>query len=137
QVITNKGGSNFSAGQRQLICLAKAIIRNNKILVMDEATTNVDIHTDILIQETIRERLKDCTVITIAHRLNTIMDSDRILVMDAGQIMEYDHAFKLLENGEGYFSKMVEETGSTMKETLREMAKNDYQAKKTIIKNIP
>ncbi|XP_072396584.1 ATP-binding cassette sub-family C member 4-like isoform X2 [Diabrotica undecimpunctata] len=136
QLIT-KGGSNFSAGQRQLICLARAIVRNNKILVMDEATANVDMQTDTLIQETIRERFKDCTVITIAHRLNTIMDSDRILVMDAGQIIEFDHAFKLLENSKGYFSKMVDETGSTMKETLREMAKNDYEAKKKNIENIP
>ncbi|CAG9839259.1 unnamed protein product [Diabrotica balteata] len=135
QLIT-KGGSNFSAGQRQLICLARAIVRNNKILVMDEATANVDMQTDTLIQETIRERFKDCTVITIAHRLNTIMDSDRILVMDAGEMMEFDHAFKLLENSKGYFSKMVDETGLTMKQTLREMAKNDYQAKKKNIENI-
>lgn len=90
----------FSVGQRQLLCLARAILRKSKILVMDEATANVDMETDELIQSTIRSRFTDCTVITVAHRLATIMDSDRVLVLGAGRVLEYDIPFQLLAEKE-------------------------------------
>lgn len=80
-------GSNFSIGQKQLLCLARAIVKNNRIMILDEATANIDPYTDSLIQKTVRTKFINCTVFTIAHRLNTIMDSDRIFVMDAGHLV--------------------------------------------------
>ncbi|XP_066141645.1 ATP-binding cassette sub-family C member 4-like [Euwallacea fornicatus] len=119
-------GVNFSLGERQLFCLARALLRNNKILVLDEATANVDAITDGLIQKTIRRKFKQCTVITIAHRLNTIMDSDKVLVMDRGHIVEYDHPHRLLQLPEGYFTRMVMETGPAMTAQLRIVAQNAW-----------
>lgn len=124
-----EGGSNFSAGQRQLICLARAILRNNKILVLDEATANVDHKTDSLIQQTIRERFRDCTVITIAHRLNTIIDCDRVLVLDAGKLIEFDEPFKLLQNPASQFRKLVKQTGLEMASQLKRVAQETYNQK--------
>lgn len=107
------GGSNFSAGQRQLLCLARAILRNNKILILDEATANVDLETDKLIQETIREKFYDSTVITIAHRLHTVMDSDKVLVVDGGEIMEFGHPYELIQKPNGFFKRLLDQTGSS------------------------
>ncbi|XP_031628372.1 multidrug resistance-associated protein 4-like [Contarinia nasturtii] len=104
-------GANYSVGQRQLLCLARAILRKNRILVMDEATANVDPQTDALIQQTIRNKFTDCTVLTIAHRLHTIIDSDRILVMDFGKIAEFDEPHILLQNENGIFHGMVKALG--------------------------
>lgn len=118
-----QNGSNFSAGQRQLVCLARAILQHNKVLVMDEATANVDPTTDALIQITIRKKFKACTVLTIAHRLNTIMDYDKVLVMDYGQVLEFDHPYILLQNEQGHFSGMVRQTGNLMAEQLKHSAK--------------
>ncbi|XP_074038034.1 probable multidrug resistance-associated protein lethal(2)03659 isoform X2 [Leptinotarsa decemlineata] len=129
----DEGGTNFSAGQRQLICLSRAILRNNKILVMDEATANVDAHTDSLVQKTIRKNFKNYTVLIIAHRLNTIMDCDKILVMDFGEVMEYAPPHQLLQNPTGYFTKMVEETGPLMSAHLKEIVEKTYHEKKEVI----
>ncbi|XP_076244312.1 putative multidrug resistance-associated protein lethal(2)03659 isoform X2 [Calliopsis andreniformis] len=123
----NEGGSNLSVGQRQLVCLARAIVKNNPILVLDEATANVDPRTDELIQKTIRTKFAKCTVLTIAHRLNTVMDSDRILVMDAGTAVELDAPFILLEQNTGYLKNMVNETGPGMAEALKEVARESYE----------
>ncbi|KAH8359400.1 hypothetical protein KR093_006524 [Drosophila rubida] len=112
QSIISEGGTNFSVGQRQLVCLARAILRENRILVMDEATANVDPQTDALIQATIRNKFRECTVLTIAHRLNTIMDSDKVLVMDAGQLVEFGSPYELLTQCDSkIFHGMVMETG--------------------------
>lgn len=120
------GGSNFSVGQRQLVCLARALLRNNRLLMLDEATANVDPHTDGLIQKTIREKFEDCTVLTVAHRLNTIMDSDKVLVMDQGKMVEFDHPYILLQNKDGFLSKMIAETGKQNAVQLFTVAKENY-----------
>ncbi|KAJ8955573.1 hypothetical protein NQ318_001403 [Aromia moschata] len=125
----SEGGSNFSVGQRQLLCLARAIIRNNNILVLDEATANVDHETDGLIQRTIREKFRRCTVLTIAHRLNTIMDSDKILVMEAGSAVEFDHPHNLLQDKESAFNRLVNQTGKRMSQVLRRLAEKSYDYK--------
>ncbi|XP_054723461.1 ATP-binding cassette sub-family C member 4-like isoform X2 [Uloborus diversus] len=123
----SEGGTNFSVGQRQLICLARAILRRNRILVLDEATANVDPNTDSLIQQTIRVRFAHCTVLTIAHRLHTIMDSDRVLVLDAGEVKEFDEPYTLLQNRNSLFSNMVQMTGPGMAQQLREIARTAHR----------
>ncbi|XP_077981024.1 ATP-binding cassette sub-family C member 4-like [Glandiceps talaboti] len=106
-----ESGGNFSMGQRQLVCLARALLGKNKILIVDEATANVDHRTDTLIQETIRTEFSQCTVLTIAHRLNTVMDSDRMLVMESGNIVEFDTPQALLRKQDGAFRRLLFETG--------------------------
>ncbi|XP_024869837.1 multidrug resistance-associated protein 1 isoform X4 [Temnothorax curvispinosus] len=107
----SEGGENLSVGQRQLICLARALLRKTKVLILDEATAAVDLETDDLIQTTIRQEFKDCTVLTIAHRLNTILDSDRVIVLDKGLIVEYDSPEVLLRNPSSSFYSMAKDAG--------------------------
>jgi ATP-binding cassette subfamily C (CFTR/MRP) protein 1 len=104
-------GENFSVGQRQLFCLARAILRQTKVLVLDEATASVDLETDALIQHTVRSEFADRTVLTIAHRLNTIIDSDRIMVLDQGELVEFDSPKKLLSDENSKFSGLCKQTG--------------------------
>uniref|UniRef100_F6PGX9 Uncharacterized protein n=1 Tax=Ciona intestinalis TaxID=7719 RepID=F6PGX9_CIOIN len=105
-----EGGENLSVGQRQLVCLARALLRKSKILVLDEATAAVDLETDDLIQATIRVQFAECTTFTIAHRLNTIMDSTRVLVLDAGKVAEFDSPINLLKS-KGIFYSMAKDAG--------------------------
>ena len=106
-----EGGSNLSVGQRQLMCLARALLRKTKVLILDEATAAVDLETDDLVQATIRQEFSECTVITIAHRLNTIMDSNRVMVLDQGNIAEFDSPDNLLANKETIFYSMAKNAG--------------------------
>ena len=107
----SEGGDNLSVGQRQLVCLARALLKKTKILVLDEATAAVDLETDDLIQATIRKEFKDSTVLTIAHRLNTIMDYDRVMVLDKGSIAEFDTVKGLMKKEGGIFSSMAKHAG--------------------------
>jgi len=106
-----EGGDNFSVGQRQLICMVRALLRHSRIICMDEATASVDIQTDCLIQEMIRSQFQDCTIITVAHRLHTIMDSDRVMTLRDGKLVEFDKPITLIrEHPDGLFAGMVAAT---------------------------
>ncbi|CAL1291846.1 unnamed protein product [Larinioides sclopetarius] len=104
-------GENLSVGQRQLVCLARALLRKTKVLILDEATAAVDVETDELIQSTIRSQFNDCTVITIAHRLNTILDYDKVIVLSKGEIVEMDKPEELLKNEKSIFYAMAKDAG--------------------------
>ncbi|KAG9071168.1 hypothetical protein KI688_008712 [Linnemannia hyalina] len=123
--VVKENGSNFSQGQRQLIALARALVRRSKIIVMDEATASVDFETDLKVQTTIREEMSEATIITIAHRIRTIADFDRVLVMDAGEIAEYDRPYTLMRKEDSLFRSMCER--STELEALLEIAKAKEQ----------
>ncbi|KAJ8528967.1 hypothetical protein K7X08_035802 [Anisodus acutangulus] len=120
-MLKEEGGENFSVGQRQLLSLARAILRRSKILVLDEAKTAVDVRTDALIQRTIREEFKACTMLIIAHRLNTIIDTNCILVLDAGKVVEYDTPRNLLLSERSVFSGIVQSTGSANAQYIRNL----------------
>ena len=126
EAAVEEGGENWSVGQRQLICMARVLLKRPKVLCLDEATASVDVHADALLQTTIREEFADCTILTIAHRLETIADSDRILSFEDGNIAEFDHPWVLLEKKESLFHKLChagsEERASHLK-TLASGAK--------------
>ena len=103
-----EGGTGFSVGERQLLCLARALLQRCKILVLDEATANVDYTTDQLIQQVIRQKFTNCTVLTIAHRLNTIMDYDRVVVLDRGHVVEHDSPDVLAVKENGVFAGLLQ-----------------------------
>nr|ABK23701.1 unknown [Picea sitchensis] len=102
-------GENWSAGQRQLLCLGRVLLRRNRILVLDEATASIDSATDALLQKVIRHEFSNCTVITIAHRVPTVIDSDMVLTLSDGKLAEYDNPAKLMENKSSLFAKLVAE----------------------------
>ncbi|KAG5546694.1 hypothetical protein RHGRI_018761 [Rhododendron griersonianum] len=104
-----ENGENWSMGQRQLVCLGRVLLKKSKVLVLDEATASVDTATDNLIQLTLKQHFFDCTVLTIAHRITTVVDSDMVLLLDHGLIEEHDSPTKLLENKSSLFSKLVAE----------------------------
>jgi len=124
-------------GQKQLLCLARAIIKNTKIIVLDEATANVDLETDNFIQDKLKTSFKGCTSLIIAHRLSTIIDAERVLVMDSSYGREYDMPYKLLaeedddtqitkmkEDGSdfGFFAKMVKAMGDETSQQMFDIA---------------
>jgi ABC-type multidrug transport system fused ATPase/permease subunit len=120
--VVAEGGNNFSVGQRQLLCVARAILQRNTILVLDEPTANVDGRTDQLLQDAVATSFPGATVIAIAHRLETVIDYDRILVVGDGKMLEYGSPVELLSNEDGHFSAMVADTGPTMSESLHDRA---------------
>nr|UOU03342.1 ATP-binding cassette subfamily C4-4-1 [Brachionus rubens] len=123
----HKAGSNLSVGQKQLICLARALIKKSKILIIDEATANVDFKTDALVQDAIRECFKDCTVITIAHRLHTIIDNDRILCLSQGKVQNFGRPYELIEDETSVLHDLVNALDKQEREKLIEMAKKAYK----------
>jgi len=119
--LVSEGGSNFSVGQRQLLCLARAILKQNKMLVLDEATASVDKHTDELLHQALNEAYTEATIIKIAHRLDTIIEDDHVLVLGGGKLLESGSPAELLE-ANGSFHEMVDATGETLAKELRRRA---------------
>jgi ABC-type multidrug transport system fused ATPase/permease subunit len=124
-----ESGSNLSQGQRQLLCLARALLKSPRVLLMDEATASIDYATDSKIQETLRE-LKDNTIITIAHRLQTIIDYDKVLVLDKGEVVEYDDPWELIRKENGSFKSMCQMSGDF--DTLMELARKAWEGRRLV-----
>mmetsp|Transcript_2191 Transcript_2191/g.4688 ORF Transcript_2191/g.4688 Transcript_2191/m.4688 type:complete len:1358 (+) Transcript_2191:142-4215(+) len=118
-----EGGASFSAGEKQLLCLARAMLANPRLLVLDEATSAVDGTTDEFVQRMLRSQFPDTTLLTIAHRLNTIIDYDAVIVMDKGKVSEFGSPRHLLEDKDGVFTSMVNATGPNSSSQLKQMAR--------------
>ncbi|KAJ6622129.1 ATP-binding cassette subfamily C member 4, partial [Pseudolycoriella hygida] len=121
-----QGGANFSAGERQLICLARAILSQTKILLLDEATASLDAETDRITHSVIDEKFSSSTVITVAHRLDTIIKCDRVLVLDSGSVIEFDEPHILLQKKAGHFYDFVNQAKGSGSEHLHRMAREAY-----------
>lgn len=119
--MVSEGGSNFSSGQKQLLCLARAILSKCKILILDEATASVDRRTDQLLQETLHSTFHDGTILAVAHRLDTVIENDMILVLGSGKVLEFGPPAELIRSG-GDFASMVNDTGDDMSRDLRQRA---------------
>ncbi|KAG0022642.1 hypothetical protein BGZ80_011587 [Entomortierella chlamydospora] len=124
-----ENGKNFSLGQRQLICIARSLVIGSKIIVLDEAAASMDMVTDKLLQEATKENFADCTVLTIAHRMNTIIESDKVLVMDGGVVAEFGEPYKLLQNPDGVFARLVSHTGEAASKKLAMTAKDAHNTR--------
>jgi ABC-type multidrug transport system fused ATPase/permease subunit len=107
----SENGSNWSQGQRQLIALARALVKKTSLIVLDEATSSVDFDTDHKIQQTIRSEFKESALLCIAHRIRTVADYDRILVLDHGRLLEFDHPYTLMTKEDGVFMQMCQRSG--------------------------
>ena len=129
--VLQEGGSNLSVGQRQLVCIARALLRKPRILVLDEATASIDNETDAAIQRQIRDGFVGSTTITIAHRLHTILDSDRVLVLDDGKVLEYDAPSTLLADSASRFRALVDAAKgrSPSQQNLLQLAEDEASAR--------
>lgn len=125
-----ENGSNFSVGQRQLLCLARTLVRKSRIIVLDEATAAVDSYTDSHIQKAIRREFCECTMLTIAHRINTVIDNDLIMVLDQGRVVEFASPHELLSREDSSFSKLVADLGPQEAEKLKQLAAEKAQQPK-------
>jgi len=137
--VVTEGGDNLSVGKRCQMCLARAILRHSHVLILDEATASVDMETDAAIQRSIRRDFNNCTIVTIAHRLNTVVDYDRVVVMSFGRVIEFDTPATLLRNPQSMLSSMVDETGAAQAALLRSIAfdKEASSAAKTTTATLP
>ncbi|TRM63381.1 P-loop containing nucleoside triphosphate hydrolase protein [Schizophyllum amplum] len=120
--VVSEGGENFSTGEKQLLCMARALLKRSKVLFMDEATASVDYATDELIGKTIRQEFADSTILTIAHRLRTVIDYDRVMLLDNGRIAEFDRPATLLQNTSSKFYSLCKATGKEEFAMLRKLA---------------